>query len=251
MPINRRSFRVSLGFTNKEKLKKYFKFTDEIPVDWERLRACNTRVKDIFTRLNPVIHESVRVNLTEFNQKIDNVFSEMCRNELFQKLTNNGRNPVDVYYNWLRGYAVCEFFIPAIAALFGVGVDSVERVGSDDFSSVDVFKRTADADLEILISETLHFKLEVQSGFTGANDIKRSKVDRAISVKRNENIDSYLIHFDIYNGQAALYCTSRIDPQNFTWTIKFENSPTIEIPEAAFKWQLENSPTEYTSLVYN
>lgn len=251
MPLDRRSYRLSLGFPNKEQLKKYLKFTDEIPLDWERLSGCNERVKAIFSKINPVIHEDIQVDLTAFNQKIDNVFEEMCRNELFQKLTNNGRNPVDVYYSWLRGYAVCEFFIKAIAYIFDVPEKSVKRIGKDDFTSVDVFKRTSDADLEIVVNDSLRYKLEVQSGYTGANDIKRTKIERAISVKKTENIDSYLIHFDIYNGQAALYCTSNIQTKNISWTIKFENSETIEIPEVAFKWSLENKPDKYRTLVYN
>ena len=197
------------------------------------------------------MNEGVQVNLQEFNKKIDLVYKEMCQNGLFHKLTNNGRNPVDVYYSWLRGYAVCEFFIKAIALIFGVPEDNIKRIGKDDFTSVDVFRRTADADLEVIISESKRFKLEVQSGFTGANDIKKTKIDKAIKVKEDEEIDSYLIHFDIFNGQAALYCTSRIDPTNINWVIKFENAKTIPIPVEAFKWLFENEPQNYTELTYN
>lgn len=229
MLLDRHSYRLSLGFSNKEQLKKYLKFTDEIPLDWKRLRDCNERVKAIFSKINPIIHEDIRVDLTEFNQKIDNVFEEMRRNELFQKLTNNGRNPVDVYYNWLRGYAVCEFFIKAIAYIFEVPEDSVKRIGKDDFTSVAVFKRTSDADLEIVVNDSLRYKLEVQSGYTGANDIKRTKIERAICVKKTENIDSYLIHFDIFNGQVALYCTSNMQTENIVWKKKFENVEVTEI----------------------
>ena len=86
-----------MGFSSEGKTKKHLKFTDEIPIDWERLEACTARVKDIFARINPIVHPEVQINKDEINRKIDNVFNEMRKNELFQKLTNNGRNPVDVY----------------------------------------------------------------------------------------------------------------------------------------------------------
>lgn len=248
---SRRDYRCSVGFPRQDEFKRYLKFTDEIPIDWARLNMCNFRVKDIFTKINPVIHPSIQIDLDEFNKKIDYAYEEMRQNGLFHTLTNNGRNPVDVYYNWLRGYAVCEFFIKAIAVIFGVPIENVKRIGKDDFTSVDVFKRTADADLEIIISDSLRVKLEVQSGFTGVNDIKRSKIEKAIRVKQNECIDSYLIHFDIFNGQAALYCTSKINTTNLTWTKKFENSDTISIPFDAFRWKFEDEPIQYTAFVYN
>ena len=248
---SRRDYRCSVGFPRQEEFKRYLKFTDEIPIDWARLNMCNSRVKDIFSKIKPVIHPSIQIDLNEFNSKIDYAYKEMRQNGLFHTLTNNGRNPVDVYYNWLRGYAICEFFIPAIALIFGVPTENVLRIGKDDFTSVDVFKRTADADLEIIISDSLRIKLEVQSGFTGVNDIKKTKIDKAISVKENEQLDSYLIHFDIFNGQAALYCTSRIDPTNINWVIKFENSETIPIPSGAFRWKFEDAPQNYSELTYN
>lgn len=239
-----------MGFSSKAKTKKYLKYTDEIPIDWVRLEACTARVKDIFARINPIVHSEVQINIDEFNNKIDAVFDAMRKNELFQKLTNNGRNPVDVYYSWLRGYAVCEFFINSIAKIFQVPTNNIKSIGKDDFTNIKVFKRTSDADLEIMINESLSFKLEVQSGFTGVNDIKKTKIDRAKKVKKNENIDSYLIHFDIFNGQVALYLTSNMNVSDETWALKFENSKTIPIPEDAFKWNLEDKPLIYTKLVY-
>lgn len=250
MSVERKQFRTLMGFSSEGKTKKHLKFTDEIPIDWERLEACTARVKDIFARINPIVHPEVQINIDEFNSKIDNVFNEMRKNELFQKLTNNGRNPVDVYYNWLRGYAVCEFFIKSIANIFQVPTDNIKRIGKDDFTNIKVFKRTSDADLEIMINEALTFKLEVQSGFTGVNDIKKTKIDRAKNVKKNENMDSYLIHFDIFNGQVALYLTSNMNVNEGAWKLKFENSKTIPIPNDAFKWNLEDKPLKYTKLVY-
>ncbi len=251
MAVERKQFRKLMQFSSEEKTKRYFKFTDEIPIDWERLKACTARVKDIFALINPIIYFGVQVDIDEFNGKIDNVFNEMRKNGLFQKLTNNGRNPVDVYYNWLRGYAVCEFFIKSIADIFQVPTDNIKRIGKDDFTNIEVFKRTSDADFEIMINEALIFKLEVQSGFTGVNDIKKTKIDRAKNVKENENIDSYLIHFDIFNGQVALYLTSNMNVNEGDWKLKFENSKTIPIPNDAFKWKLEDKPLKYSNLVYN
>ena len=249
--LSRRAYRSAVGFTNQEKFRRYLKFTDEIPIDWVRLAQSTTRVKDIFSKINPVLKKEVQIDLKEFNDKIDNAYCEMRQNGLFHKLTNNGRNPVDVYYSWLRGYAVCEFFIKVIASIFDVPECQVKRVGKDDYTSIDVFKRTADADLEIEINDSLKYKLEVQSGFTGANDIKDSKVFKAINVKQTEQVDTYLIHFDIFNGRAALYCISKIDPSKYTWEDKFEASKTIHIPDKAFRWCFEDEPQKYTELCDN
>lgn len=251
MEKNRKSFRASMKLTSKDKAKKFFKFTDEISVDYKRLEACNSRVKEIFARLNNCVDDSIKVNLEEYNKKIDYAYAEMKKNDLFKKLTNNGRNPVDVYFNWLRGYAICEYFVKAISLIFDVNESNIKRIGKDDFTNIKVFKRTADADFEIQINKETKYKLEVQSGFTGVNDIKKTKIDKAKNVKQNENIESFLIHFDIFNGQAALYCTSDFDTAKIEWILKFENSKTVKIPDDAFKWDLENTPLKFKDFRYN
>ena len=248
---DRKAFRTSMGFSSEEKTKRYLKFTDETPVDWNRLESCNTRVKDIFAKINKVIHSEIRIDLFEFNNKIDYAYTEMRKNKLFQKLTNNGRNPVDVYYNWLRGYAVCEFFIKSISLIFDIPIENIKRIGKGDYTNIKDFKRKSEADFEIVINETLKYKLEVQSGFTGVNDIKKTKIDIAEKVKNSENIESYLIHFDLFNGQVALCCTSNIDTKDITWITKFENSKTMPISSDSFKWNLEDKPKKYTELSYN
>lgn len=251
MSKDRKAFRESLGFSSEKKTQMFLKFTDEIPLDWKRLKACNTRVKDIFAKINKIIYPEIQVDLDEFNRKIDTVYKEMTKNNLFQKLTNNGRNPTDVYYSWLRGYATCEFFVKSISLIFDTSTDNIKRIGKDDFTNINVFKRTSDADLEVIIDDTLKYKLEVQSGFTGANHIKKTKIDRAKNVKRHENIESYLIHFDIFNGRAALCCTSNINTKHITWIPRFENSKVIPIADDSFKWNLEEKPKKYTELSYN
>ena len=53
-----RSFRAALGFKNQEKLKKYFKATDFVVVNWERIQQCNIRLEEICKKINQAIYVS-------------------------------------------------------------------------------------------------------------------------------------------------------------------------------------------------
>lgn len=80
-------------------------------INWKKIEQYNSRIKDIFQKLNTVVHESIRYDdITDFNHKIDGAYQILKDNDIIPRLNNNGRPPEDVYYNWMRGYAVCEFF---------------------------------------------------------------------------------------------------------------------------------------------
>lgn len=81
----------------------------------------------------------------------------------------------------MRGYIICELFINAISKLFSIGISDIKHIGKDDLSNPKTFSRAATADLQIkTTTETI--RLEIQSGYTGINDIKKTKIDE---VKRN------------------------------------------------------------------
>ena len=128
------NFRKKLGFKNKQTLQKYFKATDFIVVNWERIEKCNFRLKEIFCKINDAVAAAIRQpNIEKFCLKIADAFCIMRDNEIIPQLTNQGRDPSDVYYNWMRGYLVCEFFTPAIARLFSVEESAISEVGQDEY----------------------------------------------------------------------------------------------------------------------
>lgn len=181
-----RTFRTSLGFTNQETLKKYFKAKDLRIINWEKINQYNIRLKDICEKINTALFDEIKIeNIDDITNKIDEAFNIMRDNNIIQHLNNQGRNPEDVYYNWMRGYLVCEMFVPAIAKIFDISISEISHIGHDDLTNLETFTRAATADLEVTTVDGTKVRLEMQSGYTGINDIKRSKIIEAINRKNN------------------------------------------------------------------
>lgn len=250
MPIDR-AFRVILGYPNAEAFKKRLKGKDIINVNWGKIELYNTRIKDIFQELNNVIHESIKhEDLTIFNSKIDDAYRILRENNIIPKLNNNGRNPEDVYYSWMRGYAVCEFFSKALSIVFDVQQESIKAVGDDKLTDIETFSKSPTADLEIE-KEDKRIRLEIQSGFTGLNDIKLHKVVEAERVFSAENIYSYIVHFDLYNGKVAIVDISNRPPEDINIEVRqqFEDKEVFSIPSDYFKWAITDSPVYYEEII--
>lgn len=163
MPINRK-FRVKLGYPNAGRLKEHFKGKDIVDINWNKIELYNSRIKDIFRELNSVVHENIRYeNLTGFNFKIDNAYKILKDNNMISRLNNNGRSYEDVYYNWMRGYAVCEFFSKALSIVFDVPQDSIKTVGRDKLTDIKTFSKSPTADLEIKLENKLVFSIPPES----------------------------------------------------------------------------------------
>lgn len=163
MPINRK-FRVKLGYSNAGRLKEHFKGKDIVDINWNKIELYNSRIKDIFRELNSVVHENIRYeNLTGFNFKIDNAYKILKDNNIISRLNNNGRSYEDVYYNWMRGYAVCEFFSKALSIVFDVPQDSIKTVGRDKLTDIKTFSKSPTADLEIKLENKLVFSIPPES----------------------------------------------------------------------------------------
>ncbi len=250
MPINR-DFRVKLGYPNAEKLKKHFKGKDIVEINWNKIELYNYRIKEIFQELNEVVHESIKHDdLSAFNLKIDNAYRLLKENNIIPRLNNNGRNPEDVYYNWMRGYAVCEFFSKALSTVFGVPQDSIRTVGNDKLTDIDTFSKSPTADLEINI-DNKPVRLEIQSGFTGTNDIKQHKVLEAKRALSLEGIHSYIVHFDLFNGNTAVIDISSISDDNVNWQHRpqLEDQIVFSIPSNSFKWAITEAPVNYKEII--
>lgn len=236
-----RSFRAALGFSNQEKLKKYFKATDFVVVNWEKIQKCNNRLKEICEKINGAISSDIQISdIDAITIKVDEAYQIMRDNNIFPRLNNQGRTPDDVYYNWMRGFLICEMFIPAIARIFNVREENISHTGQDDLTNLETFARAATADLEIITENNQRIRLEMQAGYTGTNDIKRSKILEAITRKTTNGIITYVVHIDIFNGKAAIIDISKANDMSLQYHKAFENTDVLSINSDWFVWKLAN-----------
>lgn len=150
----------------------------------------------------------------------------------------------------MRGYAVCEFFSKALSIVFDVPQDSIKTVGNDKLTDINTFSKSPTADLEIEL-ERKAIRLEIQSGFTGTNDIKRHKVDEAKRMFSSNNVLTYVVHFDLFNGKAAIIDISSISDDNVNWEHRqqFEDQIVFSIPTEDFKWAITDAPVIYKNII--
>ncbi|MBE6790289.1 MAG: restriction endonuclease [Ruminococcaceae bacterium] len=252
MTFDSRDYRRQLGFTNQENLKKHFKATDIICINWDKIEQCNQRLKDMFRQINRTVHPSVKwINMNEIDYEIDNAYTIMRENDILPHLNNYGRYPEDLYYNWMRGYIVCKYFAPALARIFNVPEEQIRTVGHDSLAEIETFSQSPVADLEIRIDNTI-IRLEIQSGYTGVNDIKAHKVREAQRAFRYEQILSYVVHFDLFNGTMAIVDITNIDENSIHWVTRaqMEGQRVFSIPDEAFCWFLPDEPPYYLDILF-
>ncbi len=252
MPFNSKEYRRKLGFTNQATLKKHFKATDIISVNWDKIEKCNERLKEIFVEINGVVHPSIQwKSIKLIHDEIDNAYSIMRKNNIFPRLNNFGRYPEDMYYNWMRGYVVCKYFTPALSAIFGVAEDSIKTVGHDSLTEIETFSQSPVADLELALDNKT-VRLEIQSGYTGTNDIKEHKVREAKRAYRQEQVYSYVVHFDLFNGTMAIVDITNIDDNSIHWEIRtqMEGQRVFAIPDEAFRWFIPESVPNYLDILF-
>lgn len=248
-----KSFKTALGFSNQEKLKKFFKFTDITIVNWEKIEASNIRLAEIFKKINVAVSEDIRLpDINSFCKKIDKAYQIMKNNHIIERLNNQGREPDDVYYNWMRGYLVCEFFLPAIAKFFNADNKQISLVGEDDLTKIETFSRTATADFELITEKKEPIRLEIQAGYTGTNDIKLSKILEAKNQYDSKKIESYIIHFDLFKGLVAVINITHFSKIPLEAYHKaFENTDVLKIKDEWFKWNLMEKLPCLSEIVVN
>ncbi|MBQ3530212.1 MAG: hypothetical protein IJA47_06965 [Oscillospiraceae bacterium] len=252
MPTENREFRRLLGFTNQEQVRKFFKATDFVIVNLARVERCNERLKEIFRAIHQAVHTEIRVdNIDQFCSKVDVTYQILNDNNILPRMNNYGRAPDDVYYSWMRGYLVCEYFSKALAQIFGVEKEAIALVGDDQLTNIETFSQSPTADLEITLPDR-SIRIEVQSGFTGTNDIKKHKVVEAKRLLSETGTLSYVVHFDLFNGKAALIDISSISDTGVHWEnrAQMEDQQVFSIPQNAFLWDLTDAPQTYTAILY-
>ncbi len=242
-----REYRSKLGFSSGDSVKKFLAAKDLKPtVDFTFIETLNERLFELIEKLNLIVVNSIKIeDIQLFKQgNIDFVYHKLKDNNIIPKLNNQGRRPEDVYFSWMRGYIISTYFLKAISKIFNVPMGSIDLIGDDDLINIETFKRTPKADLQINLSSGEKVRIEVQSGFQGINDIKQHKVLEAKRIKREENISSLVIHFDLFNGQVAFVKIDNIEEEDANWITRqqMEGQTVFAIDQNYFIWRLTDDP---------
>lgn len=249
-----REYRQKLGFTNKNNAKDFLAGKDITPnIDWKYIDDLNERIFSILKRMNNIVDKSIsQFDIETFKEKyLDEPYRILKESNMISVLNNQGRRPEQVYFSWMRGYIVSEYFIEALERIFDVEFGDIKLVGDDDLRDIQTFKRTPKADLEVKIKDGTEIRLEIQSGFTGTNDIKQHKVLEAKRVYESQGKKTLAIHFDIYNGQVAFVPLDTIEENDQNWITRqqMEGQTVFNINQNYFVWKLLEEPLSYTQIL--
>lgn len=197
---------------------------------------------DIFVKFNNIYcfrYGDEELNLF-FKTALFRVYETMKHNNIIQALNNQGRRREEVYFSWMRGYLAGEFFKQFIATIWSVSENQIKKIGDDDFTSLESFNRSAKPDFEI----PNICRLEIQSGFQGINDIKQHKVLDAKTRFREDGIETYAMHFDLFNGQVACINLSKIQDNDVNWITRqqMEGQTVFNINQEFFLWKITERP---------
>lgn len=242
-----KEYRNELGFTNQGDVRKFFAGKDITPtVDYNYINLLNIRLIEIIKKINLLVSDDIKVNdIDEFcKENIKDVFEKLKNYSILQRLNNQGRRPEQVYFSWMRGYILANYFLKALSKIFEVNLDDISLIGDDDLINIESFKRTPTADLEVNLSNNKKIRIEVQSGFQGINDIKQHKVLEAKRIFELKQIPSLAIHFDLFNGQVAFVRLDKIEDNNVNWITRqqMEGQTVFNIDQNYFLWKLTENP---------
>jgi len=243
-------YRKKMGFTTQDAAKDFLGAKDIVSgVDFAYMELLNERLKDIFETVNRVVALGVKAeDLPAFSKRhITDVFEKMKENDIIKHLNNQGRRPEQVYFSWMRGYVSANFFLKSLSLIFGVDLSKVRLIGTDDFEKTETFKRTAKADFEIAMVGHQPIRIEMQSGFTGINDIKQHKVLEAKRVYEQHKVSTLAIHYDLYNGQVAFVRLDNIKESDMNWITRqqMEGQTVFHIDQNFFVWKLTEPPVDF------
>ena len=251
-----RQYRQKLGFANQSDVKNFFGAKDIIPtVDFNYIKLLNKRLYNIIDRINAVVVKEIKTEDLKYFKKehIDRSFSIMKKSGILSTLTNQGRRPEQVYFSWMRGLVISSYFLKALSLIFAVDISKINLIGDDDLKKADIFKRTPKADLEIKLNGKEKVRIEMQSGFTGINDIKQHKVLEAKRVFRDLGFHTLAIHFDLYNGQVAFIKLDEIGDDSINWITRqqMEGQTVFNIDQNYFIWKITEKPMKYREINFN
>lgn len=151
-----RQYRQKLGFANQSDVKNFFGAKDILPtIDFNYITLLNKRRYDIIDKINSVVASEIKIDdLVAFKKEhINCSFEIMKTNNILPILNNQGRRPKQVYFLWMRGFVVSNYFLKALGLVFDVDTSKINLIGDDDLKTVETFKRTPKADLEIRLND--------------------------------------------------------------------------------------------------
>lgn len=251
-----RQYRQKLGFANQADVKNFFGAKDITPtVNFNYIKLLNKRLYDIVDKVNSIVVNEIKIDdLVAFKKEhIDRTFEIMKESDILPILNNQGRRPEQVYFSWMRGYVISNYFLKALGLVFGVDTSKIDLIGDDDLRSVETFKRTPKADLEIRLNGKEKIRIEMQSGFTGINDIKQHKVLEAKRVFHDFGFHTLAIHIDLYNGQVAFIKLDEIEDDSVNWITRqqMEGQTVFNIDQNYFVWKITESPIKYKTINFD
>ena len=248
-----RQYRRKLGFSNQSDARKFFGAKDITPaIDLDYIELLNKRLDDMLVKINSVVTDEIRISrLGAFKKEhLDGAFKIIKENRILPRLNNQGRRPEQVYFSWMRGYVLSNYFSKALGLIFEAKPSNINSIGDDDLRNIETFKRTPKAGAEIALNGGKRLRVEIQSGFTGINDIKQHKVEEAKRVFRSDRIHTLAIHFDLYNGQVAFIKLDEIKENDVNWITRqqMEGQTVFTIDQNFFVWKITESPVKYREI---
>jgi hypothetical protein len=250
-----RDYRKKLGFSSQDDAKNFLGAKDISPtVDINYIKLLNNRLSEIIDKINGVVALEIQIeDIATFKKLyIDQTFAIISSNNILPVLNNQGRRPEQVYYSWLRGYVLSSYFLKSIGLVFQVDTSQITLIGDDDLKNIETFRRTPKADLEIKLNTQETIRIEMQSGFTGLNDIKQHKVLEAKRVYRDFGFHTLAIHFDLFNGQAAFIKLDEIEDDSMNWITRqqMEGQTVFNINPNYFIWKITDGPIKYDEIEF-
>lgn len=245
-----KTYRKSLGFNNQEEVKKFFGAKDiKAGVDYNYIDTLNLRLEEIIVKIHGTVSKEVAIDDLDIfiETSIASSYKKMRESNVIQMLNNQGRRPEEVYFSWMRGKIVSNYFFKAFSVIFGVEIDKIKEIGDDDFTSFETFKRTPKADIELELKNGEILRMEVQSGFAGINDIKQHKILEAKRVYQKTGQKTLIMHYDFFNGQVAFVDAYTIEENNINWVTRqqMEGQTVFNIDQNYFVWKLTDKPPTY------
>jgi len=249
-----REYRNKFGFTNQNLLKDFLAGKDVKPlVDYSYIEEINKRLCEIIKKINNIVSSEQKLkNMDSFcKEHITEVYKKLKENKILPLLNNQGRRPEQVYFSWMRGYVISNYFLKSLSEIFGVNLEEIEIIGDDDFTKLETFKRTPTADLQVNKGKE-KIRIEMQAGFQGINDIKQHKVLEAKRIYERSKIVTLAIHFDIFNGQVAFVKLNEIEDNNVNWITRqqMEGQTVFNIDQNYFIWKLTETPPKYEDIQF-
>lgn len=252
-----KNWRGKLGFTSQGACKDYLGGKIIHPdIDEAYLSALNSHLADLLRRLDQAVHPDIRrgeAGLRPFLEiHRDMPLKALRTHGLLPRLNNQGRRPEEVFFNWMRGHLVVQFFLPAISRLFAAFGEEVRFSGTDDYSDAASFRRSGAADLAILLKGAPRAFIEIQSGFSGINDFKRHKWVEAKTKLDEEGLPTFVVHFDLFNGCAAVFdpLAFSLDGELWVQRQQMEGQWVLPLDPNWFLWDLQATlPESYEELL--